>query len=257
MAQFFTTIIYQPIFNAFVGLYDLVGDVGIAILLLTVIFQLILYPLNSKSIKAQKALADMQPKLDKLKTEYKADQQKLAAETMKLYKEHKINPLGSCLPVLIQIPVFLGLFYVFKSAFANASFDLLYPFIPNPGSINPVSLGIFDLAKPSIILAVLAGAAQFVQTKMLSTKRPPKVAGEGAKDEGMASMMNKQMLYMMPILTVIIGIKFPSGVVLYWFFRTLLAAGQQWILFRKNKSSMNGPTSGGKSPDVIEGKIIS
>ncbi len=254
MKELFTTIIYQPIFNLFVWFYNLVGDVGIAILLITILFQLILYPLNSKSIKAQRALSDMQPKLDKLKKEFKDDQQKLATETMKLYKEHKINPFGSCLPVLIQIPIFLALFYVFKGAFGNTSFELLYPFISNPGSIDPVSLRVFDLSGKSAILAVLAGGAQFVQTKMLTTKRPPTVAGEGSKDEGMAAMMNKQMLYMMPILTVVIGFQFPAGVVLYWFFRTALAAGQQWILFRKNKNSMGGPTSGG---DVIEGKIVS
>lgn len=257
MKELFTTIIYQPIFNLFVWFYNLVGDVGIAILLITILFQIILYPLNNKSIKAQKELAEMQPKLEKLKQEHKADQQKLAAETMKLYKEHKINPFGSCLPVLLQIPIFLALFYVFKGAFESNSFDLLYTFIPSPGSIDPVSLGIFDLAGKSVVLAVLAGAAQFVQTKMLTAKRPPKVAGEGAKDESMATMMNKQMLYMMPILTVIIGFQFPAGVVLYWFFRTVLAAGQQYLLFRKNKNSEDGPTSGGKNGDVIEGKIVS
>lgn len=248
MKELFTTIIYQPIFNLFVWFYNLVGDVGIAILLITIIFQLVLYPLNSKSIKAQKALSDMQPKLDKLKKEFKDDQQKLAQETMKLYKEHKINPFGSCLPLLLQIPIFLALFYVFKNAFEQTSFDLLYPFVSNPGSIDPVSLGIFNLAGRSAVLAILAGVAQFVQTKMLTAKRPPANAGEGAKDESMAAMMNKQMLYMMPVLTIIIGFQFPAGVVLYWFFRTILAAGQQWILFRKKKKD---------DGDIIEGKIVS
>ncbi len=257
MVQLFNTIIYQPIFNLFVWLYNLVGDVGIVILLITILFQILLYPLNSKSIRAQKALAEMQPKLEKLKQEYKTDQQKLAAETMKLYKEHKINPFGSCLPLLLQIPIFLALFYVFKNAFENTSFDLLYSFVPSPGSIDPISLGVFNLAGKSAVLAVLAGAAQFVQTKMLTTKKPPVKAGEGAKDEGMAAMMNKQMLYMMPILTIVIGFQFPAGVVLYWFLRTLLAAIQQWILFRKNKTSDGGPASGDKNTDIIEGKIVS
>ncbi len=253
MKELFTTIIYQPIFNLFVWFYNLVGDVGIAILLITILFQLLLYPLNNKSIRAQKVMADLQPKLEKLKKEHKEDQQKLAAETMKLYKDNKINPFGSCLPVLAQIPIFLALFYVFQNAFKDTSFELLYPFVANPGSIDPVSLGIFNLAGKSAVLAVLAGAAQFVQTKMLMTKRPPAVAGEGSKDESMAAMMNKQMLYMMPILTIIIGFQFPAGVVLYWFFRTLLAVIQQWILFRKDTP----PTGSGKDSNVIEGKIVS
>jgi YidC/Oxa1 family membrane protein insertase len=250
MAEFFTTTIYQPIFNLFVWSYNLVGDVGVAILLITILFQLLLYPLNNKSIRAQKALSDMQPELEKLKKEHKGDQQKLATETMRLYREHKVNPFGSCLPVLVQIPIFLALFYVFKNAFEQTTFDLLYPFVANPGSIDPMMFGVFNLAGTSAILALLAGGAQFIQTKMLTTKRPPVIAGEGARDESMAAMMNKQMLYMMPILTVIIGLQFPAGVVLYWFFRTVLAALQQWILFRKT-SKKDGDDS------VIEGKIVS
>ncbi len=253
MVQFFTTTIYQPIFNLFVWFYNLVGDVGVAILLITILFQLILYPLNNKSIRAQKQLADLQPELERIKRENKGDQQKLATETMKLYKDNKINPFGSCLPVLIQIPIFLALFYVFQNAFRETSFELLYPFVSNPGSIDPVMFGIYDLSGNSAVLAILAGIAQFIQTKMLMAKRPPVNAGEGAKDESMAALMNKQMLYMMPVLTVVIGFQFPAGVVLYWFFRTVLSIIQQWLVFRSH-STGDGPTTGG---DVIEGKIVS
>jgi len=254
MKALFTSFIYEPILNLFVGFYSFVGDAGIVILLITIIFQLILYPLNSKSIRAQKALTDLQPKLEKLKKEHKKDQQKLAQETMKLYKEHKVNPFGSCLPILIQIPIFLALFYVFQNVFNGFDVNQLYSFVPYPESIDPITLGIFDLSSRSIILALLAGIAQYVQVKMFSIQRPPRQAGEGGKDEDLAAMMNKQMLYVMPVLTVIIGFQFPAGVTLYWLLRTALAAGQQHILFSKDKKDKDTTST---PPDVIEGKVVS
>jgi YidC/Oxa1 family membrane protein insertase len=246
MGNFFQVILYQPIFNGFVALYNLIPDVGVVILIITILIKVILYPLTNKSIKAQKSLTELQPKLDELKIKHKGNQQALAQETMKLYKENKVNPFGSCLPLLIQLPILIALYYVLQLALKGTDFKLLYPFVHNPGFINPVSLGIFNLQSASIILAVLAGAAQFVQTKMLSHKQPPKKAGEGAKDESMTAMMNKQMLYMMPIMTVLIGFKLPAGLTLYWFLSTALTALQQLILFKK-KNSDNG---------VIDGKIV-
>lgn len=239
MREFFSIILYDPIFNAFVGLYNLIPDVGVVILVITLVIKGVLYPLTSSSIKAQKSMTDLQPKLEAIKKQYKDDQQKLAQETMKLYKENKVNPLGSCLPLLVQLPIFLALYYVLRAGLEHPeSFDALYSFVQNPGSINTVTFGLFDLAERSVILAVLAGAAQFWQAKMLSRKKPPKAAKEGGKDEGMMSMMNKQMLYFMPIITVIIGMQFPAGLTLYWFFSTLLTALQQLVVFKKDKKTV-------------------
>ncbi len=246
MKEFFTTILYQPIFNLFVGLYDIIPDVGIVILVITILIKLVLYPLTKKSIVAQKSLSELQPKMEELKKKYKDDQQQMAQETMKLYKEHKVNPFGSCLPLLIQIPIFLALFYVFRDGLSGNELRLLYPFVPNPGEINPVTLGLFNLREASPVLAVLAGAAQFWQTKMMMRKPAPKVAGEAGKDENMMAMMNKQMLYIMPVMTVIIGLQFPGGLALYWFLSTLLTALQQLVLFKKKPES-----------DIIEGEVVS
>ena len=251
MSQLFQTILYQPIFNGFVALYNLIPDVGVVILIITVLIKVVLYPMTNKSIKAQKSLTDLQPKLDELKEKHKGNQQMIASETMKLYKEHKVNPFGSCLPLLIQLPVFIALYWVLRATLTSDNFDLLYPFVANPGHINSVTLGVFDLAKGSIILAVLAGAAQFVQAKMFSRKKAPKEAGKSGKDESMAAMMNKQMLYMMPALTVIIGFNLPGGLTLYWFLSTLLTALQQMWLFKKEKNDKDG----GKT-DVVEGKLV-
>jgi len=249
MTAFFTTILYQPIFNLFVFLYDFIPDMGIIILIVTVAIKLALHPLTTKSIKAQKDLQEMQPKLEALKKEFKGDQQRIAQETMKLYSEHKVNPLGSCLPMLIQLQVFFALYYVLRGLFGEIRFDLLYSFVARPENISPISLGLFDLSQKSIVLAVLAAGTQFFQARMMQSRKAPKEAGEGGKDESMTSMMNKQMLYFLPIMTLFIGMSFPGGLTLYWFLSTLFMLLQQMWIFKKH-----GKPEDGKG--VIEGKII-
>lgn len=115
--------------------------------------------------------------------------------------------------------------------------ELIYPFITNPGHINSISFGILDLAKPNLILAILAGAAQFWQAKMMPIKQPPKNM-PGSKDESITAMMNKQMLYFMPVITVVIGATLPGGLTLYWFLTTFLTVGQQYLYFKKNSQKL-------------------
>lgn len=245
-SEIFHVVLYQPIFNLFVALYNVLPDVGVVILVITLVIKLILYPITAKSIKAQKSLTELQPKLEELKATFKDNQQQLAQETMKLYKVHKVNPFGSCLPLLIQLPVFLALYYVFRDGLTSDNFSSLYGFVANPGHLNEVSFGFLNLAAPSIVLALLAGVAQFWQAKMFMRKQPPKAAGKGGADESMAAIMNKQMLYFMPVMTFIIGIRFPGGLALYWFFSTLLTVLQQQFLFKKYDSQTQ----------VIEGEIV-
>lgn len=248
MLYFFQVILYQPIFNLFVGLYDIIPDIGVIIVIITIAIKLALHPLTTKSIRSQKEMQALQPKLELLKKEHKGNQQRIAQETMKLYSEHKVNPFGSCLPLLVQLPIFIALYYVLRDLFASARFDLLYSFVPNPEVINPVSFGIFDLSERSILLAVLAAVAQFLQARMMQIQRPPKDAGEGAKDESITSIMNKQMLYFMPFMTLLIGLTFPGGLTLYWFLSTFFMLLQQMWIFRNNKS-VDGKM-------VLEGKVI-
>lgn len=247
MSQLFTTIFYQPILNLLVFLYNTISfqDLGVAIILLTVIIKAILWPLNKKSIKSQKDLQELQPKLNELKKQYGDDKMGLSQATMNLYKESKINPLSSCLPLLIQLPFLFAVYRVFRDGLNN-KLDLVYSFINKPEVINGVFLGFLDLNKPSIYLAVLAGLAQFWQAKMMSTKKP-EVKTDSSKDESMTSIMNKQMLYFMPAITIFIGISLPGGLTLYWFIITLLTALQQALIFKKKTSTLK---------ETIEGEIV-
>jgi len=251
MYQLYFTILYQPILNFFVALYNYLPghDIGLVILILTLVVRLVLYPLTKSSIKSQKALQDLQPKMEEIKKQYAKDQQKQAQALMELYKNNKVNPLSSCLPILIQLPILIALYSVMRNGLVLTDLSKdLYSFVFNPGQLNAISLGYFNMAKPNVVLAILAGAAQFWQAKTLSRKMPPKKAGEGAKDEGMAAMMNKQMLYMMPAMTVIIGMSLPAGLTLYWFFSTLFTAIQQVWMFKQHDEK--------KDSGVIEGQIV-
>lgn len=264
MSFVFNTILYKPIFNLFIFLYNILPghDLGLVILVITILIRIALYPLTSSSIKAQKSLQDLQPKLEELKKKHANDKQALAQATMELYKTHKVNPFKSCLPTLIQLPILIALYLVLQNGITSHNLsETLYSFIKNPGTINPLSFGFLDLSKPNYILAVLAGIAQFVQAKSLSRKTPPKTAGKDGKDEDMMAMMNKQMLYMMPIMTVIIGFRVPAGLSWYWLLNTLLMWLQQIILSKKNPSLPNNSsptiiTSETQTKNVIEGEIV-
>jgi YidC/Oxa1 family membrane protein insertase len=234
MSYLFTTIFYQPILNLLVFLYNIIPghDIGVAIILMTVVIRMILWPLSRQSIKSQKALQDLQPKIEALKKQYANNQQEMGKAMLVLYKENKVNPFSSCLPLLVQLPFLWAVFRVFQTGLTNGSLNLVYSFITRPETINSISLGFLNLAKPNYVLAVLAGLAQFWQAKMLMSKKPV-IDAPDSKDESMAAIMNKQMLYMMPVMTVIIGLTLPGGLSLYWLVTTVLTVVQQKLMFRK------------------------
>lgn len=250
MVHFFTIVFYQPLLNLLVLLYNTVsfGDFGVAVILLTIIIKLVLWPLGQKSIKSQKALTDLQPKIDAIKSKYKNNKQELGKATMELYKENKVNPFSSCLPLLIQLPFLFAVYRVFRDGVSN-NLDLVYSFIHRPELIHTVSFGFVDLAEKNIYLAVLAGAAQFIQAKMMMAKKPA-IKKTGSKDDSMAAIMNKQMLYFMPILTVFIGASLPGGLTLYWFVVTLLTAVQQFFIFKSTQKKKD------IKKEIVEGEII-
>jgi len=250
MAHFFTVIFYQPILNLLIFLYNTISfqDLGVAIILLTILIKLILWPLGRQAIKSQKALQDLQPKIEELKKKYADNKVELSRATMELYKENKVNPFSSCLPLLVQLPFLFAVYQVFRDGLNN-KLDLVYSFIYKPETINGLSFGFLNLDKPNLYLAVLAGLAQFWQAKMMITKAPA-VKTDGSKDESMAAIMNKQMLYFMPAITIFIGATLPGGLTLYWFVITVLTALQQLVVFKK-KNKVD--TTDKKS---IEGEII-
>lgn len=257
----FQTLFYQPILNLLVFLCDIIPghDLGTAIILLTIIIKIILYPLSKKSITSQKALQDLQPKIEEIKLKYKDRKEEMGRAMMELYKNNKVNPFSSCLPLLIQLPFLWAVFKVFSDGIAKNT-QLVYSFIPKPEMVNNSFFGVVDLSQPSIYLAILAGIAQFWQAKMMMTKKP-KIISEGSKDENMLAAMNKQMVYIMPIITVMLGVKFPGGVMLYWLTTTVLTGFQQMYIFSREDKKILAKEGfvhklKHKKQNVIEGQII-
>ena len=229
----FNTILYQPLFNALVFLYQYLPgqDFGVAVIVLTVLIRFLLYPLMVMSIKSQKKLSELQPKIQEIQQKHKDDKEKQSKEMMALYQKEKINPFGGCLPLLIQLPILIALYRVFWKGMQPEAMNLLYSFIPNPGTINPTFLGLINLGEASILIAVLAGITQFFQSKMLMPKEKASYQKEGQMAQ-FSGMMQKQMLYFFPIFTVFILWKLPAAIGIYWIITALFSIGQQYLIFK-------------------------
>lgn len=227
----FNGLLYRPLFNGLIFLYNTLPghDFGIAIIALTIIIRLLFYPLFQKQMKAQKEMALIQPKIKEVQKKYKNEKEKQAQAIMDLYKEHKVNPFSGCLPMLIQLPILIAFFQVLRTDMDPSRLNGLYWFIKNPEVINPMFIGLVDLAKSNYVLAVLAGAAQFIQSKMTLP------AGGLQKGQGtdFASLMSTQMIYFMPVLTVMIAWQLPAGLPLYWLVLTIVGIIQQYLMNRK------------------------
>jgi YidC/Oxa1 family membrane protein insertase len=228
--------------NLLIWLYGLIGNFGIAIIILTAIIKLLLHPLNKKSIESQKNMAELQPKINELQAKYKNDKEKQASEMIKLYKEEKFNPFAGILLLFIQIPILIALYQVFQNGMDLGKIkEMLYPFINLPQAIYPYlisfqngakAIEILDLSKANIYLAVLAGIAQYFQIK---TATPPIPKQEGPADTmgEVTTMMQKQMVYFVPLLTFFILFRLPSALGLYWIVTAIISTFEQRRLFKK------------------------
>lgn len=228
----FTTIFYQPLYNLlFFFVSVLPGEnLGLGIIALTVLVRLLLVPSSAQAVRSQRELAVLQPKIDELREKYKDNPEELNKRMLAIYQEHNVNPFGACLPLLIQLPVLLILYRVFVNGIHPDNFAQLYAFIPAPTALSTQFLGV-DLAVPSIALAALAGALQFIQTRQLMSKRPTSTS---KKDPAAAAaeQMSRRMMYVMPLITVVAASTLPSALALYWVVTTLFAIGQQWWILR-------------------------
>jgi YidC/Oxa1 family membrane protein insertase len=239
MSQLFHVAVYQPIYNALILLYNLIPghDLGLAIILLTIIIRLILYPLAKKQIESQKKMQELQPEIKRVQEKFKNDKEKQGKELMNLYKEKKVNPASGCLPLVVQIIFIVALYRALVAGINFSECKDLYSFVACPSMIKTSFLGILDLAKPSLFLAIITAAAQFFQTKMMMGSVSAAPSSDGKAD--FAQIMNKQMLYLGPLLTLFIGARFPAGLPLYWLVMTLFMIVQQYWTLNQKKGTAN------------------
>lgn len=226
MGNIFFTLLYQPLYNLLVLLYDLMpwGGLGLAIILVTILVKSAVFPLTFKSMKAQKEMQEIQPKINEIKQKYKDNQEQMAKELMAVYRDHKVNPFASCLPLILQLVIFITLYRVLQAGIESVNGDILYPFVHNPGAMDHMFLTL-NLAEISIPLAVMTAIMQYFQARQMVSRRPPAVARKdsGALDEDVTASMNKVMLYVLPVMMLLLGLtQLPGGTMLYIFVSTLL-----------------------------------
>ncbi len=211
------------------------GDVGLAVILLTILVKVVLYPLTKKSIQSQLAMKRLEPELEKIKKQY-PNKEEQAKKTMELYKTAKTNPFSGCLVMIIQIPVILALYYVFYSGFAAGEEKLLYSFIKAPEHFNTLFLGFLDVTKPHVVFAVLAGISQFIQMKVSFGGQKKVDLGENPSTQAqIMQSMQTQMQYVFPFLIVFIGLKLSVAVALYWITSNIVGAAQEYYIRAQDK----------------------
>lgn len=242
MGNLFNLYLVKPFFNILILLYNFlpVHDIGLATIILTFIIRAILYPLFHKSTRQQLLMNQLQPELQKIQKEYKDDKEKQVKAQMELYKKNNVNPMGGCLLTLIQLPIILAVYKVFLNGFSSEQLNNLYSFINRPEIVNPNFLGIIDLSKTNLILVIISTVLQFIASKMLMPKNGDKKSEETpSPSQKMTNMMQKQMLFIAPVMTLIILISLPSIIALYWSATTIFSIFQQWLVqksLNKNKA---------------------
>jgi len=211
--EFFTTVIYLPIYNLLAFFVDTFpgGDLGLAVIAVTLTVRFLFLPISLSAAKTQQAMKEIQPKLTEVREKFKSDPQEQARQTFALYKENKVKPFSSMLLMFLQIPVLFGLFFVTKDA-AHYQIDpsLLYSFIPAPEYLSGLFLGTFSVAGSSIVLAVLAGLSQFAYARY-AMPVPAKKEGTSSMQDEFGRAMALQMRYMFPV--IIIFVAYASGAV--------------------------------------------
>lgn len=247
----FDTIFYQPVFNIFIFLYNLTPgkNLAITIVVFALLIKILLYSLTKKQLQSQKEMQEIQPKINELKLKHKDNKEELGRATLALYKEHQINPFSSCLPVLIQLPFLFAIFKVLREGLSGNGLNFIYSFIERPAAINTVVLPGLDLAQhPFVIglnplkfeimsilgflIVLLSALSQYWQMRMMFVKKNESNL-QNNEAEDMAATMNKQMMYLLPVMMFVIGGTFPIGLSLYWLIITLLSILQQKMIFGK------------------------
>ncbi|MBM6690937.1 YidC/Oxa1 family membrane protein insertase [Fusobacterium mortiferum] len=186
-------------------MYDLTGNFGVAIILATIVIKIILLPLTLKQDKSMKSMKVLQPEIEKIKQQYQNDPKMMNQKTMELYQKHKVNPMGGCLPLLVQLPILWALFGVLRDT-ATVPQDSTFLWMQ---LINP---------DPYYVLPVLNGVVSFLQQKVMGSSDNPQM---------------KNMMYIFPLMMVFISYKMPAGLQIYWLASSVSAVVQQYLIMKK------------------------
>ena len=237
-------LLLNPLFNILIFIYAVlpVQDLGLAIIILTILIRLLLGPLIKRQLHHQKAMNDLKPELAKVKAKAKGDRQKESQLMVELFKQKKINPFSSIGLTLLQFPILIALFFVLQRVLEPSNYnDLAYGFVKDldaikailsdPSHFNPTFLGFVDMARPNLVLAALAGVGQYIQTKQLL---PQNTLGSKAGGKTSANLV-----LIFPIITVVIAARLPAALALYWFVSSIIAIIQQQRVLKQEISFLS------------------
>ncbi len=254
--------VYRPILNTMVFLIKVLpgNNLGFAIIILTLIIRTILLVPSQRAMRSQKRMQELQPKLEAIKKKYKDNQEKLAMETMNLWKSNKVTPFGSCLPIFIQFPILIGLYYVVREGLHIDKIELLYATVGNGFSFEAMNtnfLGVLELMDLNIIvLPLIVGGLQFIQMNLaMSRAKKKKEAKAGTKSvskkikktgdmQDEMQMATSMMKYLMPVMIAFFTASLPAGVGLYWGTSTMYGIVQQVVVNKEGLEvkDKNAPT---------------
>lgn len=244
MGHFFHTTLYVPIYNLLVFLVSVVpgGDVGVAIILATLIVKIILWPLSMSAARAQKAMKAMDPEMKEIRATYKDDKEKQMSEMMALYKKYDVHPAAGFLTIFIQLPIIIGLYWVFRTEnLPQIDPTLLYAFVHAPAVISTTFLGLLVVTAHNIPLAILAALTQLAQA-WYAIPVPPASAEVGASaGADFARTMALQARFMLP---VVIGfVAYASGAIALYFITSNIVALIQEFAVRRSTTKKIVPSA--------------
>jgi len=230
MAYLYNTFLYQPFLNALLWFYTTIAfqDLGVAIILLTLLIRILLFPVFQRSARHQAVMQRLQPHIKKIQEQHPKDKERQAKEMMALYQEHRLNPFSGMMLLFIQLPVLIALYQVFigisnPETLAHG----VYSFIQVPRELHTMFLGLINLKGQSIFMVGLAAFAQYLQGRIALPKKRP------GEELTQAERMSRNMVFIAPLLTLFIFWNFPAAVSLYWVVTSFFSVGQQLIINRE------------------------
>lgn len=234
----FETFLIKPLYNGFIYLIGVMpgGDVGFAIIVMTIIIRAVFYPAFTASIRTQMGMQAVQGEIDEINEKYKDNPNEKARLTMQLFKDKKIRPFAGFLAILVQIPIFIALYYAFfRENLPEIATHLLYPFVHAPSAVNLEFLGFLNLLEVhNIILSLIVGGLQYlvVYVSLMRVKNAPQAPLNPKKAQAQAMQQNL-MLYFMPTLFTVITYSLPAAAGLYFAVGNLISLGQEFLIKRQ------------------------
>jgi YidC/Oxa1 family membrane protein insertase len=249
ISSFFHAVFYNPIYNALVALVSFIpgGDVGVAVIIITIAIRLVLLPFSLSAARTQRAMRHLEPKLSELKVKHKDDKEKEALETLALYREARVNPFASLLTMFIQIPVLLALYWVFLyEPFTAIDTARLYAFTPVPHAVSLKFLGLISVSSKSLVLALLAGITQYLQAHFALSGTMKPAGGSGMQGD-FQKIMGTQLKFVFPFIIAAISYTTGAAVALYFITTNLVGVLQELHVRKKLHAEF------GALPEPVQG----